>query len=74
TFDVKDESPLVAFSYLEVKKLTDVILMDEPEFISLQKQKIKTLMTKYNNDIAYMELDSKIQFETIIQFVRKALS
>ncbi len=74
TFDVKDESPLVAFSYLEVKKLTDVILMDEPEFVSLQKQKIKTLMTKYNNDIAYMELDSKIQFETIIQFVRKALS
>lgn len=74
TFDVKDESPLIAFSYLEVKRLTDVILMDEPEFFSLQKQKIKILMTKYNNDIAYMELDSKIQFETIIPFVRKALS
>lgn len=74
TFEVKHESPLIAFSYLQVKKLTDVILMDEPEFFSLQKQKIKTLMTKYNNDIAYMELDSKIQIESIIQFVRKALS
>lgn len=74
TFEVKEEGPLIAFSYLEVKKLTDVVLMDEPEFFSFQKQKVKTLMTKYNNDIAYMELDSKIQFESIIQFVRKALS
>jgi len=48
--------------------------MDEPEFFSEQKQNMKTLMTKYNNDIAYMELESKIQFETIIPFVKKALS
>jgi len=72
--ELKDFSPLIAFSYLQVKKLTDVILMDEPEFFSEQKQNMKTLMTKYNNDIAYMELESKIQFETIIQFVKKALS
>ena len=74
TFEINLESPLVAFSYLEVKKLTDFILMDEPEFFSMQKQNVKALMTKYNNDIAYMELDSKIQFETIIPFVKKALS
>ena len=66
-------SPLIAFSYLQVKKLTDLILMEEPEFISVQKQNKKTLMTKYNNDIAYMELESKIQFETIIPFIKKAL-
>ena len=72
--ELKDYSPLIAFSYLQVKKLTDVILMDEPEFFSVQKQNKKTLMTKYNNDIAYMELESKIQFETIIPFVKKALS
>jgi uncharacterized protein DUF4388 len=74
TPELKENSPLVAFSYLQVKKLTDVILMDEPEFFSVQKKNTKTLMTKYNNDIAYMELDSKIQFETILPFVKKALS
>jgi predicted regulator of Ras-like GTPase activity (Roadblock/LC7/MglB family) len=74
TFEVKDKSSLIAFSYLEVKKLTDIILMEEPEFFSVQKQNMKTLMTKFNNDIAYMELDSKIQFESIIPFVKKALS
>ena len=72
--ELKDFSPLIAFSYLQVKKLTDVILMDEPEFFSVQKQNKKTLMTKYNNDIAYMELESKIQFESIIPFIKKALS
>jgi len=72
--DLNEFSPLVAFSYLQVKKLTDLILMEEPEFISVQKQSKKTLMTKYNNDIAYMELESKIQFETIIPFIKKALS
>ena len=74
SLELNDYSPLIAFSYLQVKKLTDVILMDEPEFFSVQKQNKKTLMTKYNNDIAYMELESKIQFETIIPFVKKALS
>lgn len=72
--EIGDNSALVAFSYLEVKKLTDLILMEEPEFVSIQKQNTKTLMTKYNNDIAYMELDSKIQFESIIPFIKKALS
>jgi len=71
--DLDDFSPLIAFSYLQVKKLTDLVLMEEPEFFSVQKQNKKTLMTKYNNDIAYMELESKIQFETIIPFIKKAL-
>lgn len=74
TFEMKSESALIAFSYLEIKKLTDIILMDEPEYISVQKQNAKTLMTKYNNDIAYMEMDSKTQFENIIPFVKKALA
>lgn len=72
--NAEDFSSLIAFSYLQVKKLTDLILMEEPEFFSVQKQNKKTLMTKFNNDIAYMELESKIQFETIIPFVKKALS
>ena len=72
--DLNEFSPLIAFSYLQVKKLTDLILMDEPEFFSVQKQNKKTLMTKFNNDIAYMELESKIQFETIIPFIKKAIS
>jgi predicted regulator of Ras-like GTPase activity (Roadblock/LC7/MglB family) len=73
--DATDEqSALIAFSYLQVKKITDLILMDEPDFFSLQKQNKKILMTKYSNDIAYMELAGKIQFETIIPFVKKALS
>jgi len=72
--ELSEFSPLIAFSYLQVKKLTDLILMDEPEFFSVQKQNKKTLMTKLNNDIAYMELESKIQFETIIPFIKKAIS
>ena len=53
----KSEGALHALSYLEVQKLTSIIVKDEPKYISIQEQDIRILLLKQNNLIIHLELD-----------------
>jgi predicted regulator of Ras-like GTPase activity (Roadblock/LC7/MglB family) len=72
--DIDDEGVLHALSYLEVQKLNNIVSMVEPKYVSMQEQNVRILLMKFNENIIYLELETKIQIEMIIEFIKKALS
>jgi len=68
------EGALHALSYLETYKLTSIIAKDEPKYISIQEQDVRILLLRQKELIIYLELDTKIQPESVFMFIKKALT
>jgi len=72
--EIDNEGALHALSYLETQKLTTSMIKGEPKYISIQELDYRVLLLRDKDVIAYLELDTKIQPETVSVFINKALS
>lgn len=74
TKEIDDNGALYALSYVEVQKLNNIVSKNDPKYMSLQEKNYKVVLTKSNGNIIYLELERKIQVETIFSFIQKAIS
>jgi hypothetical protein len=64
---------LAALAYLEAQLITTAINIKDKGYVSLLVDGIRILLYEYENNLAYMELDSKTQIETVIPFIKQVL-
>ncbi len=74
TKKIDNDGALHALSYLEVQKVNNIMSKNEPKYLSMQEQNFRVLLTKSNGNIIHLELDKKIQVESIFSFIKKAIS
>jgi len=71
--DVRDFA-LQALSFYEADNVSDVLKKDKPQFITLVAQSKRIIMTNYEDDIVYLDIEAKYQLETILPFIEQVLS
>lgn len=74
TKEMDQKGILYAFTYLEILNINEKISKVEPKYVNIHEQSYRVLLTRYNNNIIFLELELKIQIDTIIYFIKKILS
>jgi predicted regulator of Ras-like GTPase activity (Roadblock/LC7/MglB family) len=64
---------LQALSFYEAENISDVLKKDKPQFITLVAQSKRIILTNYEKDIIYLDIDAKYQLETILPFIEQVL-
>ena len=74
TKEMEDKGILYALTYLEIQNINEKISKVEPKYVNIHEQNGRVLLTRFEKVIIYLELELKIQVETIITFIKKVLS
>ena len=74
--DFQDDKDFVlqALSIYEAENISDILKKDKPQFITLVAQSKRLILTAYENDIIYLDIEAKYQLETILPFIEQVLS
>lgn len=73
-FDGDKDFPLQALTFYEVEEIASLLKKEIPQFITLVSQSRRIIMTEYDKNIIYIDLESKYQLESILPFIEQALS
>jgi hypothetical protein len=73
TFEVEKEAILNALAYFEIQRIPSFLNLPSPEFVSLIEHQTRILLTRYEDYLAYIEVEAKFQVETLLPFLVKAL-
>ncbi len=73
-FDGDKDFPLQALTFYEVEEIASLLKKEIPQFITLVSQSRRIIMTEYDKNIIYIDLESKYQLETILPFIERVLS
>jgi predicted regulator of Ras-like GTPase activity (Roadblock/LC7/MglB family) len=73
-FQDEREFALQAFSFYEGNKIGGLLKKEKPQFITLVVQSKRIVLTRYENDIIYLDIDAKFQLETVLPFIEQVLS
>jgi predicted regulator of Ras-like GTPase activity (Roadblock/LC7/MglB family) len=73
-FEDDKEFVLQALTFHEAEQIGNLLKKDKPEFITLVAQSRRIVLTKYENDIIYLDIESKYQLETVLPFIEQVLS
>ena len=74
--DFQDDREFVlqALSFHEGNKIGGLLKKDKPQFISVVAQSKRIVLTEYDKDIIYLDIEAKYQLETILPFIEQVLS
>ncbi len=67
------EITLHALSYFEVGKISQLLKREEPKYISMVVKSHRIILTAYNQDIIFIEIEAKYQLETVLPFIERVL-
>ena len=73
-FEDDREFVLQSLFFYESEQIGSLIKKDKPEFITLVAQSKRIVLTKYENDIVYLDIEAKYQLETVLPFIEQVLS
>ena len=73
-YDAEHEPALHALTHFEIEKLSDLLSMSGPEFISLIEKQNRILITKHNSNIIHIEIEAKHQLDTVLPLIKQALA
>jgi predicted regulator of Ras-like GTPase activity (Roadblock/LC7/MglB family) len=72
--DDEKEFALQALLYFEVEKISQYLKLERPKFITVVVQSQRIILTEYDKNIIYVDIEPKYQLETVLPFIEKALS
>jgi predicted regulator of Ras-like GTPase activity (Roadblock/LC7/MglB family) len=74
--DIQDDKnfALQALLYYEAEHISKLLKRETPKFITLVAQSKRLLLTEYDNNIIYLDLEVKYQLETILPFIEQVLN
>lgn len=73
-FEMDNESIVHALTFFQAISLKGLIKSTEPDFISLLVQNRRILLTRHDEHIVFIEMESKHQLESVLPFIRQAIS
>ena len=73
-FHHEKEFALQALSYFEVGKISQLLKKEEPKYISMVVKSHRIILTAYNQDIIFIEIEAKYQLETVLPFIERVLN
>jgi len=65
---------LQALSYYEAENVSKLLKREKPKFITLVAQSKRLVLTEYENNIIYLDLEVKYQLETVLPFIEQVLN
>jgi len=68
------EFALQALSFYEAENISELLKKEELKFMTLVAQSKRIIMTEYEKDIIYLDIEAKYQLETILPFIEQVLS
>ena len=71
--DAKDFA-LQALAFYEAENISEILKKDKPKFITLVVQSKRIILTNYEKDIIYLDIEVKSQLESILPFIEQVLS
>lgn len=72
-FQDDKEFALQALSFYEAEKISGLLKKEKSQFITLVTQSKRIILTEYNKDIIYLDIEAKYQVETILPFIEQVL-
>ena len=73
-FEDQEEFLTKAFVFYQAEKLSSLMKLKNPRFLTLVAGKNRIILTEKGQKIVFMEIDAKYQLETVIPFVDQVLS
>ena len=73
-FQDEKEFALQALSFYEAQNISGILKKDKPQFITMVAQSKRIVLTEYENDIIYLDIEAKYQLETVLPFLEQVLS
>jgi predicted regulator of Ras-like GTPase activity (Roadblock/LC7/MglB family) len=67
------ESALQALIYREVENLSSLLKRENPHYISLVSKIKRTVLTEYDKNIVFIDIEPKYQLETVMSFIEKIM-
>ena len=65
---------LQALSFYEAESISGLLKKEKPQFITLVAPSRRIVLTEYEKDIIYLDIEAKYQLETILPFIEQVLS
>ena len=72
-FQDDKEFTLQALSFYEAEKISGLLKKEKSKFITLVTQSKRIILTEYDKDIIYLDIEAKYQLETILPFIEQVL-
>jgi hypothetical protein len=72
-FQDDKEFALQALSFYEAEKISGLLKKEKSQFITLVTQSKRIILTEYDKDIIYLDIEAKYQLETILPFIEQVL-
>ncbi len=72
-FQDDKEFALQALSFYEAEKISGLLKKEKSQFITLVTQSKRIILTEYDKDIIYLDIEAKCQLETILPFIEQVL-
>ena len=74
--DFRDDKEFIlqALSFYEGNKIGGLLGKEKPQFITLVAQSKRIVLTEYENDIIYLDIEAKYQLEMILPFIEQVLN
>jgi hypothetical protein len=77
---LKGETPaekdqfIQALSYLQVEKINALLKKDKPDYVSFVSKTNRTILKEYEKNIVIIDIEPRIQLETILPFIEQVVS
>lgn len=72
-FEGNKEFTLQALTFYEVEEIASLLKKEVPHFITLVSESRRIILTEYDRNIIYIDLESRYQLEMILPFIEKVL-
>jgi predicted regulator of Ras-like GTPase activity (Roadblock/LC7/MglB family) len=73
-FQDDKEFALQALSFYESQNIGTWLKKEKPQFLAMVAQSKRIVLTEYEKNIIYLDIDAKYQMETVLPFIEQVLS
>jgi predicted regulator of Ras-like GTPase activity (Roadblock/LC7/MglB family) len=73
-FEDDKDFALQALSFYEVENICGLLKKEKTQFITMVAQSKRIILTEYEKDIIYLDIEVKYQLETLLPFIEQVLS
>jgi predicted regulator of Ras-like GTPase activity (Roadblock/LC7/MglB family) len=73
-FQDDKEFALQALSFYESQNIGTLLKKEKPQFLAMVAQSKRIVLTEYEKNIIYLDIDAKYQMETVLPFIEQVLS
>jgi predicted regulator of Ras-like GTPase activity (Roadblock/LC7/MglB family) len=72
-FQDEKEFALKALLFHQAQNISGLLRKEKPEFVTMVGQSKRIILTEYEENVVYLDIDAKYQLETVLPFIKQVL-